>query len=175
MPNAVSTGSRTFSRPSCLCGMTVDRFRRIMLATHFKKSWKRITFHRFDFTICDTVVLVFCYPVVLPSRTSKNGWDTPILRWRQTFMDISICNAKTTSLRVCCTQFVKVLDKTDFLGFLKKQKNREPLRLHGFLMVRVTGVEPAASWTPFKRATKLRHTRTIFYSFIIILYVNFYN
>ena len=26
-------------------------------------------------------------------------------------------------------------------------------------MVRVAGVEPTASWTPFKRATKLRHTR----------------
>ena len=26
-------------------------------------------------------------------------------------------------------------------------------------LVRVTGIEPAASWTPFKRDTKLRHTR----------------
>ena len=33
-------------------------------------------------------------------------------------------------------------------------------------MVRVTGFEPAASWTPFKRDTKLRHTRIFTFQYI---------
>ena len=40
---------------------------------------------------------------------------------------------------------------------IKKPRTRSACR--GSRMVRATGVEPAASWTPFKRATKLRYAR----------------
>ena len=45
-----------------------------------------------------------------------------------------------------------------FAAAKTKKKRVSPNGLTLFL-VRVTGVEPAASWTPFKRATKLRYTR----------------
>ena len=54
---------------------------------------------------------------------------------------------------------------------LKYKENRlKSYDFNRFLMVRVTRFELAASWTPFKRDTKLRHTRKyhIFYSSSII-------
>ncbi len=40
---------------------------------------------------------------------------------------------------------------------VQAKKSEHPIRI--LRLVRVTGFEPAASWTPFKRDTKLRHTR----------------
>ena len=40
-------------------------------------------------------------------------------------------------------------------------KNSAKLNLYKPTMVRVAGLEPTASWTPFKRSTKLSHTRIL--------------
>ena len=39
--------------------------------------------------------------------------------------------------------------------------------MRGFLVVRVAGFEPTASWTRTKRDTKLRHTRITFILYVI--------
>ena len=40
-----------------------------------------------------------------------------------------------------------------------QEKSSYSRRIRGFLLVRVAGFEPTASWTRTKRDTKLRHTR----------------